>query len=442
GFCSPAPSQGPEGQAWGLVVRCRLLKSTWGCLAEPHSPAGGAPTPQALLAGTAAPSGPHGRERRISAFQGVPRRLLSLLCRRAPNRAEPRPAGGPARAPPLCVGRKAAEAAPPSRTRGEPGRRRVRARMLRAGRDGRGRGRCRARVPAWRGFCSPAPSQSPEWQAWGLVVRCRLLKSTWGCLAEPHSPAGGAPTPQALLAGTAAPSGPHGRERRISAFQGVPRRLLSLLCRRRLTALSPAPPEVPPGPRPSALDEKPPRPPRRAARAGSPGVAGCARGCSGPGEAAPLPRMRARVAAELRRCPRGRPGCASVPGRRAALWRPGDAGRAARPGARPPEAVKTRLLPSRPPLFLSPFLLLRRPSPRVTHAVSALPTALGLAAPRSPFSLGEDSAAAGHCTPFLTCAVPQAPTAPSPLSSSYLGPCPDLRPFCILALDSPSSHFQ
>ncbi|KAI5278632.1 High Affinity Camp-Specific And Ibmx-Insensitive 3',5'-Cyclic Phosphodiesterase 8B, partial [Manis pentadactyla] len=121
GFCSPAPSQGPEGQAWGLVVRCRLLKSTWGCLAEPHSPAGGAPTPQALLAGTAAPSGPHGRERRISAFQGVPRRLLSLLCRRAPNRAEPRPAGGPARAPPLCVGRKAAEAAPPSRTRGEPG---------------------------------------------------------------------------------------------------------------------------------------------------------------------------------------------------------------------------------------------------------------------------------------------------------------------------------
>ncbi|KAI5278631.1 Helicase Arip4, partial [Manis pentadactyla] len=294
GFCSPAPSQGPEGQAWGLVVRCRLLKSTWGCLAEPHSPAGGAPTPQALLAGTAAPSGPHGRERRISAFQGVPRRLLSLLCRRAPNRAEPRPAGGRARAPPLCVGRKAAEAAPPSRTRGEPGRRRVRARRLRAGRDGRGGGRCRARVPAWRGFCSPAPSQGPEGQAWGLVVRCRLLKSTWGCLAEPHSPAGGAPTPQALLAGTAAPSGPHGRERRISAFQGVPRRLLSLLCRRRLTALSPAPPEVP-----SALDEKPPRPPRRAARAGSPGVAGCARGCSGPGEAAPLPRRACVPASRL-----------------------------------------------------------------------------------------------------------------------------------------------
>lgn len=44
--------------------------------------------------------------------------------------------------------------------------------------------------------------------------------------------------------------------------------------------------------------------------------------------------------------------------------------------------------------------------------------------PRSRFSLGEDSAAAGHCTPFLTYATRQAPTAPSQLSSSYLGPCP------------------
>ncbi|KAI5226696.1 Beta/Gamma Crystallin Domain-Containing Protein 1, partial [Manis pentadactyla] len=404
----------PEGQAWGLVVRCRLLKSTWGCLAEPHSPAGGAPTPQALLAGTAAPSGPHGRERRISAFQGVPRRLLSLLCRRAPNRAEPRPAGGPARAPPLCVGRKAAEAAPPSRTRGEPGRRRVRARRLRAGRDGRGRGRCRARVPAWRGFCSPAPSQGPEGQAWGLVVRCRLLKSTWGCLAEPHSPAGGAPTPQALLAGTAAPSGPHGRERRISAFQGVPRRLLSLLCRRRLTALSPAPPEVPPGPRPSALDEKPPRPPRRAARAGSPGVAGCARGCSGRARRPrprPLPRMRARVAAELRRCPRAGPAARACP---AGGQRCGDRGRWESREARratpeagavgavgaPHPASRTQCLPSQRlwaslhpaapsplektprPLATAP-LFLPAPSPRPQLPLAALQLVPG-ALPRPP----------------------------------------------------------
>lgn len=168
------------------MVRCRLLKSTWGCLAEPHSPAGGAPTPQALLAGTAAPSGPHGRERRISAFQGVPRRLLSLLCRRAPNRAEPRPAGGPARAPPLCVGRKAAEAAPPSRTRGEPGRRRVRARMLRAGRGGRGRGRCRACVPASRLSSEDAPGAGPAARACPAGgQRC----GDRGTLGEPRGPA-------------------------------------------------------------------------------------------------------------------------------------------------------------------------------------------------------------------------------------------------------------
>ncbi|KAI5226695.1 Beta/Gamma Crystallin Domain-Containing Protein 1, partial [Manis pentadactyla] len=304
---------------------------------------------QALLAGTAAPSGPHGRERRISAFQGVPRRLLSLLCRRAPNRAEPRPAGGPARAPPSALdeSRRGRPAEPHARgarasqgAREEaPGRaRRPRPRPL---------PRTRARVagdlaPRPLGVLQPRAFPRPRRAGLGARGPLPPPEEHVGRLAEPHSPAGGAPTPQALLAGTAAPSGPHGRERRISAFQGVPRRLLSLLCRRRLTALSPAPPEVPPGPRPSALDEKPPRPPRRAARAGSPGVAGCARGCSGRARRPrprPLPRMRARVAAELRRCPgqarlreRARPAGSAV--------ETGDAGRAARPGARPRKRLK------------------------------------------------------------------------------------------------------
>ncbi|KAI5226694.1 putative Methyltransferase Tarbp1, partial [Manis pentadactyla] len=115
GFCSPAPSQGPEGQAWGLVVRCRLLKSTSQRPARARAPHQRVPGRPAAAPKPALPP--------------------------APNRAEPRPAGGPAR---VCVGRKAAEAAPPSRTRGEPGRRKVRARMLRAGQGGRACGRCRA----------------------------------------------------------------------------------------------------------------------------------------------------------------------------------------------------------------------------------------------------------------------------------------------------------